>query len=333
MTVRVSSTMVIPAAAFLRPGEPMSVTRVAHPLAVGTNHLLGHVLGGLRHHQVCGGTPSSTTPTARVVIHRHPNCDYLVVVIKIGAVPKDAWSISVTAGNGDTVTYEGNTEVPAYSRLRILAPWGSADADDKEVVISATDCSIRTLAIYDQPRVLLDPSTEDGVDQVDSTYPRIALLPERYIADSLEAGPAAIIQSIADAWDDYQPTLWSWWSPTALSVSATSSGGSGSSSDFFGGAAIKAQNRERKAADTTRTARVWLRTYGAGTVTGYTVKVSSNSDSVTSARTNTSASWESAITGLDVRCDTYDDLVIEGWRTGGSGSVYLIGASVIGDST
>ena len=318
----------------VRVARPASALRLAVPVGRTINHVVGHLLGGLRSIQTCGSTPTDTSDTARIVSCRHPNSDYVDVVMRLAGTAKSTpWTVTVTAGTGASRTVTQSTTLTDYATIRVRAPWGAADSGDTEITVAYSGVAIRTMAVWDVPRESLD-SGDDRITLVDATYSRIGLSVERAIAVSSTAGPQGLIAAISDAWDHCQPQIIGWWTSTSkkLSVSATSYGGSGSASDFFGGATLRARAR-RKTSATTGTSRWYLYSWCDAAVTGYDLRITSITagGSVSVSLTNTSGAWTSKMTPLSLDATADDTVVIEGRVTGGSGNIYLQHVSGIAD--
>ena len=227
---RVMTRFQAPASRDVRVARPVSSLRLGVPVAHGANHLLGHVLGGQRHLQVIGGVPATRTDTARIYTYRHPNCDYIDVLIRIaGDAAQTTWSVTVTAGGGTPVTIAPGGEATAGTIYSIRAPWDSDDTGYQEITVAYEDVAIRMLAIYDVPRASLG-SGDTRAELSDATHRRISLMADGYVAESSTSGPNGLTDLVRSAWSGYYPQVVSWWTHSSAPVTsgAGSFGGSGS---------------------------------------------------------------------------------------------------------
>ncbi len=316
-----------PAALDCHAGRPCSSLRVAVPAEEGANHLLGRILGGLRHHQSAGPATTNTNGKAYLYTHRHPNCDHLAFVIRY-SVPTpggeaQAPVLTVVAGSGASVVHTGVLRAASDIMICLYAPWASGDSGDQSASLTWAGCTIRDFSVFDVPRLVLD-SGDHRVEHVDSGHRRIGLTTERYIADSDEAGPPGLVQGVINAWDDYHPQVFSWWSEQPLTVA------SDSWTDPFGGAVFKHRARQKKSSSTVVASR-W-RLYAKISAGSYQWRVTSSvgGDSVTSADlSNTTAAWQTVLSGLDLSCLGDDQFLIQAVRKSGAGTISVYGASGI----
>lgn len=342
MTTSVETSCTLPLEDHLKIGRAPSVTRIAHPFAVALNHILGHLGGGLRHLQRAFSAPT-TAGTARVRTFRHPNIAHVDVLVEVGARINDqtGWSIAVTAGGGDTQTVSSSSptedaEGPGVWRIR--APWDAADADEQDITIVATNVPIQATAVVDVPREFL--SYADGdlcIERVDGDYPAIALLPERAIAASPEAGPGAIAARTDDAWESYRPQHMSWWEyeADALEFTASSFGGAGSASDMFPSLTLRFRARKKKAGDTRTTVSFWVRCKTSGAAVGGQIKASASNpgpgadDSDSLGFSGVSYTWREL--SVEVDCTAEATITLEAINTSG-GTTYITGVAAIGSA-
>jgi hypothetical protein len=318
----------VPAASDCHAGRPCSSLRVAVPAEEGTNHLLGSILGGLRHHQTAGPATTDTGGKAYLYTNRHPNCDHLAFVIRYTVIPQAGEiagprELTATAGNGSAVVYSCAGRVADTIMVCLFAPFAVADSGDQEATLTWTGCTIRDFSVFDVPRIELG-SGDHRVEHVDSGHLRIGLTTERYIADSDEAGPPGLAQQIINAWDDYDPQVFSWWSEQPVTVA------SDSYTDPFGGAVFRHRARQKRASDTVTVSR-W-RIYAKVSTGTYAWRVRSSvgGDTVTSGDlSNTTAAWQTVLTGLDLSCVGDDQFLFECVRKSGAGTISIYGASGI----
>ena len=279
-------------------------------------------------------TATDTNDTARVYTYRHPDCDFVDVVIGVdtGAL-QTAWVVTATAGAGTTITATAGYLLESQSTIRLRCPWDANDSGDQVVTVTWEHVTIRRMYMWDVPRQILSTG-DNGIRFADSTYGRIGLGAEWYIAESNEAGPKAMIQELRDAWAYYQPQIFSWWTPTSAPFTSTAdaAGGKGSASDIFDGATFKHRCRQKRSTDTTQTTRWWVRAY-CGSSTTYSLKVTTTSGGSTTVtgKTNTSAAWID-IVDVDMSSDADDTFYIEAWRTAGSGTISVEAVSGIEDA-
>jgi hypothetical protein len=317
----------VPAASDCHAGRPCSSLRVAVPAEEGTNHLLGDILGGLRHHQTAGPATTDISGKAYLYTNRHPNCDHLAFVIRYAVAGQGEEAVipelTATAGNGSAVVHTGSSRAADNIMLCLFAPWAAADSGDQEATLTWTGCTIRDFSVFDVPRIELG-SGDHRVEHVDSGHLRIGLTTERYIADSDEAGPPGLAQQIINAWDDYDPQVFSWWSEQPVTVA------SDSWTDPFGGVTFKHRARQKKTSDTVVASR-W-RPYAKVSAGTYSWRVRSavGGDTVTSGDlSNTTAAWQTVLTGLDLSCVGDDQFLFECVRKTGAGTISIYGASGI----
>lgn len=329
----------MPADADIRVAKPVSSTRIASKVMGGANHLLGHIVGGMRHAQVQGSQPAVWDGyTGRIYTYRHPNVDWLDCFFRIWKVKDETppvttpWSIAVTAGSGTTVTYGPSDETDVNGKLIFLrVPWGETSGY-AEVTFVVTNCYIRGTWFMDCPR----SGGEFGLDTGDSFLReveqtngggRIGLTNERYISASTStSGPKAMIGRIYDAWDYCRPQLMSWWDPTGLSISSAFPTYTSFFSNSLG---FNGRNRMQKG-ESVRASTWYLYTWSDVGVTAYRVLVQSDNDVAAELRAGSSATWGNALS-LDVDVQPYDTLNIKGTVVSGSGNVYLGSCNGIGD--
>lgn len=305
-------------------GRPCSSLRVAVPAEEGTNHLLGHVLGGLRHYQNAGPASTAVSGKACLYTHRHPNCDHLAFVVHCAASGGEHGTNTITAAAGAgaaqtcAISNTGVTEM-----IVLFAPWGSGDSGDLGASLSWDNVTIRDFSVFDVPRVVLD-SGDHRVEHVDSGHRRVGLTTERYIADSDEAGPPGLTQQIINAWDNYHPQVFSWWSEQPLTVA------SDSWTDPFGGAVFRHRGRQKKTSSTVVPSR-WrvFTSVSSGTYQWRARSVTGASTVTSAALSNTDADWQSVLSGLNLSCLGDDRFYLELLRATGTGTISIYGASGI----
>lgn len=334
----VPESPVLPAAADLKVGLPPSALRVSSPSAGATNHVLGRLLGGgLKHVQRCFEA-NAAAGTARMRIWRHPNCDYLDVLIELETTGY-AWQVDVTTGTGTTQTITDTTTSSTFGSQALYlvrAPWGAADSDDEEVTVVATDCAVRALAVYEVPRDAIDVSAGDlGIANTDSTHLQIGLIPERYVADSMEAGPPGLIYTIISGWDEGHPQHMSWWAPTASARSSSEAayGGQGSASDLFPDLKLHFRARLKTSGQSRGTVRFWAYCWAGAGTTGELQVTATNpgpgaNDSATIGGIGAAAAWYTV--DVEVDCTTEATVFFELRRTAGANAVSCSAISAIG---
>lgn len=339
MTVHVYEAPQLPIEDNLKIALPPSALRVSQPIQVSANHALGWLNGGLLHLQRAFAA-QSTTGTARIMVMRHPNCDYIDALIQ-PITTGQAWQIDVTAGGGVTESASSSYHWSAYpgsSSIRIRAPYDSADSGAVEITVVTTNCSIQSMAIYAVPRETLSVSGgDDAIESVDSTYLRIGLIPERYIADNDEAGPPALVDMTYAAWDDFDTQLMSWWTweSAPFSTTATSYGGSGAASDVFAGHSILARTRQRRSTQSRGTATYYVYCWTTDGSTSGEIQVSAtnpgpgaNDSAVSAGFSGAAGAWVTISVEVDSTTDA--SILVEAKRTAGSGTVYVSAVSAIG---
>jgi len=228
--------------------------------------------------------------------------------------------ISVTAGTGTTVS-TSLTYGHLINRWHEFFPlWNSGDSGYCEVTIAGTELGFGAVMVQDIVRVDLDPSSDECLTNSDSSYPGGGLREGRYIIDSTSAGPKGMVDLSTSAWKYNLRQGPTWWTisgdKTVNSTSWTNPLGSGVTWRF--------QARQKKN-ESTRDHRVYAYTHCDATVTSYEIRMSSNTDTVTSSSlSHTSYAWTGTpLTGLAIDCTTYDTLTFEMRRTGGTGLLYV----------
>jgi hypothetical protein len=305
----------------MKTAKPASSTRLAIPIQGAINHLLGNILGGLKH-SVTG--TSAVTTSAHMIIYRHPNAQSLTMAVGQNETLTQTAYLCARCGNGPVVVFSDTSSGIRKAMNIFEVQWSDGDSGWSTVIVSTVSRTIGSLAIWDTPRGEL--STGDSrVDYEDSTQPLVALTVWDKIAASAEAGPKAMVTQSANAWKDCHPQHVSWWADTALEVD------SASWTDPFGGRRFLARTRQRQS-ETVNAATYFVRAWcDAGTTYSYRVTSSNpggTSDTVTvTGLTNTTEGWVAPITGLSVTCTVDSDLTLEFQRTAGSGTIYVRGWS------
>ncbi len=318
MTIRVPAAFNNAGAADMKVAKPASATRVGLPIQAGINHLLGNILGGLRH---CQAGASGVTTQAHIMTYRHPNCEALVVSVGQDETTTQAATITAQIGSNTPVTVEDPTPGPTGQRVTLEPTFSSGQTGWTTLIVSTANRTIGSLAVWDLARRTLG-SGDDRLEHEDSSNPLVSLAVWDAIGDSSEAGPKGMIQEVIDAWDHYHPQHVSWWADTALSVD------SASWTDPFDGQIFKAMTRQKKA-ETSNTAYYRVRSWCAASTT-YSYRITSSnpvsgSDTVTvTGLTNTDEAWVAPVEGLEVDCTGDSNLTLEFQRTAGSGKIYVI---------
>jgi hypothetical protein len=317
MTVSVPTAMNDIEASHMKTAKPASTTRVALPIQGACNHLLGSILGGLKH---ATARASGQTTSAHLMVFRHPNAKSLTIAAGQNETVTQTSYLCARAGNGPVVIFSDTVGGPRFSMNVFEATWSSTDTGWSTVIVSTVSRSIGSLAVWDTPRGRL--STGDHrVEHEDSTQPMVALTVWDKIGASEEAGPKAMITQSANAWKDCHPQHVSWWADSALEID------SASWTDPFNGQRFLARTRQRKS-ETVNAATYYVRSWcDASTTYSYRVTSSNpggSSDTVTvTGLTNTTEAWVAPITGLSVTCTVDSDLTLEFQRTAGSGTIYV----------
>lgn len=200
--------------------QPASALRISHPAATAINHHLGHLLGGVHVFQAAAATPGTQTGKFRYEIPRHPNCDYLCVIVTFDGltapVQEEDCLFTVRAGTGAPQTYNATwgaaLEAAFESRVVIMAPWDSNDSGVCPFSTSSVQLGVRSLVVADWPRTTLD-NGEHCVEFIDGTYPRCGLRQEDTISDSATGGVKALLQGVQYCWDDFLPSVVQWSDP------------------------------------------------------------------------------------------------------------------------
>lgn len=282
------------------------------------NHLLGDLKAGCILWQPSERTPTSDTAMERSFwVHRHPNTDYLHVLLLCGESTKTTTAkIGVQAGTGTLVETEASSDLVSEKWVELLVPWGASDTGYQEVVITGTDVGFQNVMVHELYRSEL--STSDlVVAQYSTSYPAGGLREGRYIFSG-SAGIPALLTNTRYAWKYALKNLAKWTGPEYYPVNSTSWTNPFSSQTWT----FRAR---RKNSETTRDHRVYAYTWGAATVTSFEWRMRSNSDTVTSGSlTHTSGAWTgSPLTGLAIDCTTDDTLTFEMRRTGGTGNIHV----------
>lgn len=299
--------------------SPGSAAALFQPCVDVANHLLGHVLGGLRHFQVTPGTPAVTAVDGSFWAHRHPNCDHLFVWVKLEAVTQDSGGITIQAGTG-SATYR---DVYGDGVLEFVVPWGASDSGWNEVTIATSDAAIKGIAVWDLPRSVLD-AYDHRVEYVDSLHPLGGFEVGRYLIESSQAGMGGLLAGSVYSWDDFVRPAVAWWTPSSpRSVNSTS----WTNPFSIPGASTRTfRHRARQRQDeSTRDLRAYAFTYCAPTVTGFEWRVSSTTGTVATATlTHTSGAWTGGpIQQIPCYTGSDDPLTFQMRRTGGTGLVYV----------
>ena len=317
MTSRVHTRFQAPAAADCKVARPASSLRVAVPTAHGINHLIGHVIGGQKHFQTIAGSPASTTETARMMVYRHPNCDYVDIVGRISAdAAQSTWSITAQAGAGTAQVLALGTTSTAGILFSLRCPWASGDSGYQEITVAFVDVALRMLAVWEVPREELGTG-DSRISLSDPTYPRTSLMADGYIAESSDAGPNGLVSGVNATWAYYYPQAVSWWTHTASAPVPGDSvfGGSGSASDLFDGFKFTHRCRQKRSSDTTQQIRTYI--YGKFDIMEpfdyIELKVSSvqAGDSDTDTISGSFTGWHTMSTDITVAADEDDQLIFE----------------------
>jgi len=327
VSVRVYNSAALLADTTVQTAAPCSSLRLADPAGRLINHANGYLLGGLRHCQNQNSYGADTNDSARIYSYRHPNCDYVDVLVTIGQDISESWSLSVTAGDGAAQTISLTALYDLGTAIMIRAPWGASSTGAHPITVTWTSLNIRSIAIWDVPRETLG-SGDGQISSYDPSYPAIGTTIERVIAPSTVAGPLGMVQETINAWTNYRRQLMSWWTTTSTTATITA----GSYTDFFGGVGFRVRDRQKRSSDTTRDSTWYVWSWCSVGVDEYSIRISSGSDNVVTTRTNTTAAWSTAMSGLAVSCVSDDSITIEGKINSGSGTVYLGAVSGIGGS-
>lgn len=305
----------------MRTAKPASSTRLAIPVQGGINHLIGNVLGGLKH--VSTGNTSATT-RADLLVYRHPNARSLTFAVGQNETLSQTAYICARCGNGPVVVFSDTSSGPRKAMNLFEAQWSTVDTGWSTVIVSTVQRTIGSLAVWDTPRDELDTG-DSFVDWEDSTQPMVALTVWDKIGASAEAGPKAMVTQSANAWKHCHPQHVSWWAHTPLEVD------SASWTDPFSGQRFLARTRQL-AAEQVNAGYFRVHSWcDASTTYSYRITSSNpggSADTVTvTGLTNTSAAWVAPVSGLAISCTVDSDLTLEFQRTAGSGTIYVDGWS------
>ena len=324
MSVSVPDFFQVPSSIQTKVGRAVSSLSIGLPCQNGCNYLLGNSLGGLRAMGSCDTSSKTASPTMRFKTYRHPNCSHLGVFV-IGSAGTSGGTIDVTVGTGAT---ESGYVAPGSGYLNsvfLVAPFGSSDSGDVEVLLEVSDLSIRSYSVFDMPRAALE-STDDAVFGCDSTYSRIGQIESLYLAESDETGPHGIIQQVNNSWDYYNPQIITWAEDTTNAFSTTST----SYVDLFAGS-LRHTCRQKKSGTTTTDTR-WHIYSKCSSGSTYKIYIYSGTDDYETADLNNSSyAWQSAITIGGDNSGT-DNYYVQVKRTSGTGTIYVAGVSGIEES-
>jgi len=188
MTIRVPRLMPTlhgPAADIDHPG---SSGQFARPAAEALAHLGGYVLRGMT--AVIVGRTYTSTQTVRWYHYRSPNCDYLLIWLRLGDVSQSAAQITGQAGTGTAQTI--SAYYPAMGagtvQRQMLLPWGATDSGYQEVTLTIAYAGIQDVMCCEVYRDVLDPASDDAVQQTDSSASLGGLGEGQYIIASSTAG-------------------------------------------------------------------------------------------------------------------------------------------------
>lgn len=330
---------VIPASA-VKVAQPTSSLSIGIPAVNGTNHLLGHCLGGPRILQNCQGPASANggTVTYRFKSYRHPNCDYVAVFVFVSAtISQGTSTIQVQAGTGTAKT---RTYVPGdYSTIDVpfIVPWHSSDSGDAQITVTcAANINVASISAFDLPRLHIE-STDTRLSTHDDTHTRIGVEEGNYLAESDTCGPHGMVQRIEDAWDEYQPQIVAWSEDCGSTTNAFTTT-SASYVNILGGTvgAFQHRARQKKSGTTTATSRWHIYSWcESGTSTEYQLRVTSSTGGSaveSAALSNTTGSWQTALSNVAIDNTADDDLTVDVKRTAGTGEVYVTAISGIEDA-
>lgn len=316
-----------------------SSSSFAMPHAHGANHLLGYCMGKIVHmwSQDCnwGAKPGSVGEgTGGFYTYRHPNCDYLGVIIQAESTSTGS-KVTITAGSGAAT----DVLVPHYGFTifshQAVIPWG-ATSGDALVTYETTDTRINSIIFFNLPRQELDGS-DTYVEMVDGTYYLAGLSSGKYIIHGTEKASVYGLVTRIDAIKEH-------WKRQFLSIGHPGFQLSVSDSTWKEpvlsrtnvDATWKHRATRHTTADTTKAYRVYAKTYFTGTPASgddYDVRLRSTAggDTLTSSgMVNTTATWDYLGT-IDIDCTADDSFVWEMQYNGSSSTVYLEGLSVYQD--
>ena len=320
MTIRVPRLMPTlhgPAADIDHPG---SSGQFARPAAEALAHLGGYVLRGMT--AVIVGRTYTSTQTVRWYHYRSPNCDYLLIWLRLGDVSQSAAQITGQAGTGTAQTI--SAYYPAMGagtvQRQMLLPWGATDSGYQEVTLTIAYAGIQDVMCCEVYRDVLDPASDDAVQQTDSSASLGGLGEGQYIIASSTAGLQGILTETADVWNSMRRTALVW-SGDEIAVTATTWTNPFDSATF-------AHRARLKKAESTRDYRVYVHCRYDGLDSGQW-RVSSSGDVVTSAAlTHTTGAWTgSPLTGLAVTTGSDDTLTFEAQVI--SGTLYVDAITII----
>lgn len=312
----VQTTYADPLNEHLRVAQPPSSLRVATPIAHAVNHVYAHLLGGVRVLQHCYATPTDDGDTLTYEIHRHPLCDYVDVELRLvssGAQETAAWVVTVTAGTGDAVTATSGYLLTEAGTLRLRAPWHANDSGICTLTIEYADVAIRTIMVSDVPRSTI-ANAEGGVHLYDSTYTRVGLSGDRYIAASDEAGPEAMVAEIKAAWGAYRPQIYA----LALSEADKISISAGTWTDIV--PPIRHKARRRKAS-TTEVDADWVIYAAVSGGATYELRISGGMGNFDLTGLTTAATTRRLISSVGIDATDYDVITPQARISAGTGTV------------
>lgn len=305
-----------------------SSIRLAQPVMNGVNNLLGYTMQGNLAWVSSDGTPTDDTSMERsFYANRHPNCDALHCLIHTGVgagQEGDPATIAVQAGSGSP--HERDVP-PTGGWVELFPAWGSSDSGPCEITITGDGVGFDAACISELIRISLSGGSDTCLVPVDSSYPAAGLYERRRIIESSSSGPKGMIEQTYAAWKYGTRQGLAWWSlDTSLSVDAAVY-----TNPFSSEVDFSFRTRLKRSSETTRDYRAYLHTWCDATVTSYSWRVSSDTDSVTSTGlTHTSGAWTgSPQTGLAVSADADDTIVIELKRDGGTGYVYVQRVAIV----
>lgn len=322
MTIATSDQMADLQMAVTEIARSTSSTQLALPAAAAANHLLGYIMRGVVHAQN-GDTAAGVT--ASVYTWRHPNCDFLIAVVRPTSLSASTGSIAIQAGTGatSTATVYAATTTGEGDEIVIVAPWGGGDSGYLEVSITATNCGIGSIQVAELHRPTLG-DYDYRVELVDATYPLAGLRSDETITDSAEAGVYALVEETKNAWDLNRRQAASWWTTGASSAYGTSWMNPFTSSWEW------RHRARRQQTEMTRDYRVYLYTWHSSGLP-YDVRVSTMGDSVQFlGLTNVVPAW-TMLDGLAVNATADDTFKVEMRVPGGVGSCYIRRFSAIED--
>ena len=323
--------------------QPTSALRVSNASAVAVNHHLGHMMGGVRVFQANSGLPTTTGGAYKWKIHRHPNADYLCVILRLRNGVSEGGAtgrVKMTAGAGTAQTYTTaaiNLGTSYYERVVARVPYHTNDSGVVVFSTSTANLGVQAITVVDWPRETVTPAGDHGAAYYDGTYPRCGLREGDAISDSVTAGARGILGAVKQCWSDFCPSVVQWSCPTATGFSAQGS----SYANFFGGQQFRRRAPQKAATDTRTTCAVHAWAWGVftGGGTEYALLATSanpgdgaDDTAEVTGQTNTAGAWVS-VGDLEVDCTAPALIKFEGKTDDVAGIVRIGALSIVRKGT